>query len=130
MMPISSRTLNILLGAIDVVIVIAIIYTFMSIKTVEKSKIYFTNADIVNNRWTQMNPDVEFTVTSSKISLIIDEEEIIKDASFELNEHTGEIQYNYNGKHVKELYLRDASKTDIVIWYNKNEYHLKKNNKY
>ena len=130
MMPISSRTLNILLGAIDVVIVIAIIYTFMSIKTVEKSKIYFTNADIVNNRWTQMNPDVEFTVTSSKISLIIDEEEIIKDASFELNEHTGEIQYNYNGKHSKELYLRDASKTDIVIWYNKNEYHLKKNNKY
>lgn len=130
MMPISSRTLNIFLGAIDIVIVIAIIYTFMSIKTVEKSKIYFTNADIVNNRWTQMNPDVEFTVTSNKISLIINEEEIIKDAKFELNEHTGEIQYNYNGKHVKELYLRDASKTDIVIWYNKNEYHLKKNNKY
>ena len=127
MMPISSRTLNIFLGAIDIVIVIAIIYTFMSIKTVEKSKIYFTNADIVNNRWTQMNPDVEFTVTSNKISLIINEEEIIKDAKFELNEHTGEIIFTENGtKHTKELYLRSTGPTNIVIWYDKHEYHLNK----
>ena len=129
-MPISSRTLNLILTAIDVVIVIAIIYTLVAIKSVEKSKIYFTNADMINNRWTQENPDVEFTVTSSKITLVIKEEEVIKDAKFELNEHTGEIQYTYNGKHTKELYLRSASEDNIVIWYNKNEYHLKKNNIY
>ena len=126
-MPISNKTLNVVLGVIDVIIIAFIIYMFSAIKATEKSKIYFTESDISNVNWVLRDPAIRFEVTSSKISLTIDDEEIIKDASYELNIHTGEIVYTQDGtKHTGELYLRSAAESNIVLWYNKHEYHLQK----
>jgi len=126
-MPISNRTLIIILAILDVFIVIGIFYINKTISNVEESKIYFTEEDFINNNWTNSEYGVRFEVTSSRLSLSIDHEDKIKDAKFELNEHTGEIIFTENGtKHTKELYLRSTGPTNIVIWYDKHEYHLNK----
>ncbi len=124
-MPISNRTLIIILAILDVFIVMGIIYINTTISGVEQSKIYFTNSDITGKNWISSDPEVRFEVTSSKMSLTIEKETIFRDAKFELNEHTGEIVFTEKGaKHSKELYLRSSGPTNVVIWYNKHEYHL------
>lgn len=119
----TNSKFNFIFAGIDVLLVIVIALICASIYRVEQQKKYFHMEDIINTKWQTEDGNVKFEVTSSRITLKINDEDIIDNKSFELNEQTGELTYL---KHEGILYIRSISNNNLVLWYDKHEYRLVK----
>lgn len=122
-----NRNLDIILGIIGVILIVAFCYLYYVYNQNELTKEYFKINDVTNETWVNKINDVEFKVTDSKLKLSIDGSEVIEETEYDFNPRTGEFKYKVNGNWVEEkLYLRSISSNAITIWYNYAELHLEK----
>ena len=117
----NNKKFNIIFGLIGVLLLIILINIFYLYRRNENSKISFNLNDITNNNW--INDDTSFNITNNSITFIIDDEEIINNKGYSFDNRTGRFTINESSI---EIYLRSVMKDSIIIWYEKQEFNLKK----
>ncbi len=118
-----NRNIDIALIILAIVLVAAFsIISYMYYQN-ETTKVRFKINEFKDVTWVNELNEITFTITDDKVNLSIDSTDIIKDASYEFNNGTGEVIYN--GEKGK-LYVRAIGSNSLTIWYNYAEYHLEK----
>lgn len=118
---VDNRKLNVILCIVSVMAIIVSLYLGSIINNNEKSRIYFHMEDVEDVNWIDSRDDISFKISNNKLYFKIGEDTIVDNKNIELNPMDGNITYSgVSGK----LYLRSVSKGNIVIWYEKKEYHL------
>lgn len=116
-----NKKLNIILGIVSIVVIIICIYLGSIINNNEKARIYFHMEDIEKVNWIDTREDISFKIENNKLYFKIGEEVIVDNKRVDLNTKDGNITYDgVSGK----IYLRSVNKENIVIWYEKKDYHL------
>lgn len=116
-----NKKLNIILGIVSIVVIIISIYLGSIINNNEKARIYFRMEDIENVNWIDTRENISFKVEDNKLYFKIGEDVIVDNKNVDLNTKDGNI--TYDGVSSK-IYLRSVNKENIVIWYEKKDYHL------
>ncbi len=115
----SNRKLNIILIIIGVVLLIVLVNVFYIYKRNEASKIIFDENDFKNTTW--INDNAKLIFKDSKLTFIINEEEVIN-SNYALDNRSGKLNNTDN----EEFYLRSINEYSIIVWYDRAEYNLEK----
>lgn len=116
-----NKKLNIILGIVSIVVIIISIYLGSIINNNERARIYFRMEEIENVNWIDTRENISFKVENNKLYFKIGEDVIVDNKRVDLNTKDGNITYDgVSGK----IYLRSVNKENIVIWYEKKDYHL------
>lgn len=118
-----NKKLNIILGIVSIIFILISIYIGTIINNNERARIYFNINDLENINWINKSDNITFKVENNKLTFKLGDETIVDNKKIDLNTQDGSITYDgISGK----LYLRSVSQENIVIWYEKREYHLSK----
>lgn len=116
-----NKKLNIILGIVCIVVILISIYIATIINNNERARIYFHIEEIENINWIDKSNNTSFKVENNRLTFKLNDETIIDNKKMDLNTKDGNITYDgISGK----LYLRSVSTENLVIWYDKHEYHL------
>lgn len=118
-----NKKLNIILGIVTIAAILISIYLGTIINNNENARIYFHMEDIENINWISSTEDITFKIENNYLTFIIGEDTIIDNKKIDLNTQDGSITYDGISD---KLYLRSVSSENLVIWYEKTEYHLSK----
>lgn len=115
----SNKKLNIILIGIAAVLIIVLFNVFYIYKRNENSKIVFNEADLHNTTW--VNDSSHLSFNDNKLIFKINDEEIIN-SNYKLNNRTGKFILDND----TEFYLRSINDYSIIVWYDRSEYNLEK----
>ena len=116
-----NRKFNVIFGLIGIVLLIILINIFYIYRRNENSKISFDLTKIINNNW--INDDTSFNLKNNTLTFRIDDEDILKSKKYNFNNRTG--KFEIVGSDI-QIYLRSIGRDSIIIWYDNQEFNLKK----
>lgn len=113
----TNKKFNIIFGLVGLALLVVLINILYIYRRNEASKIMFNINSVTNKTW--VNEEAKFKIDKNKLTLTINDEDIINNKEYDFNNRNGMLSSDN-----KTLYLRSVSDDSIILWYDRVEYNL------
>jgi len=114
-----NRKINVVLGFLVILFITASIIMWYLVFRREATRNYFDISNIKNISW--INKDNKFSIKDNKVTLVLGDDINFTEKFKKFETDTGKLTC---GDEV--MYVRSVSSSNLVLWYNKGEYHFNK----
>ena len=114
-----NKKVNLVLGVLTLLFIVASIVMWYLVFRREATRNYFNISNIKNITW--INKDNSFSIKDNKVNLVIGDDINFTEKFKKFETDTGKLTCGD-----ETIYIRSVSSSNLVLWYNKGEYHFNK----